>query len=209
MSDEKTNLESIINNTPIGMILMDSNFIIKKVNESILKIFSKNDEDVLGYRFGEAFGCTVYGECYNKTSEICLTCAFRTTLEKAFEYNENLKNIEYENKFIINNELQSLWLRINCVPIHLNGEFEILVVVDDITQRKNHEIELERSRDFYLTLFEEFPINIWRTNKYGKCDYIVKIYKFSGMSLISLMNDSFYSIIHSEEERLLYISKSI
>ncbi|WP_321423315.1 hypothetical protein [uncultured Methanobacterium sp.] len=36
------------------------------------------------------------------------------------------------------------------------------------------EKDLERSRDFYLTLFEEFPALIWRAGVDAKCNYFNK-----------------------------------
>jgi len=43
---------------------------------------------------------------------------------------------------------------------------------NEIRQRKRAEKLLERSRDFYVSLFEKFPLMIWRSGPDGKCDFV-------------------------------------
>lgn len=46
-----------------------------------------------------------------------------------------------------------------------------LVVMNDITTIVEAEEKIKRARDFYLTLFEEFPAMIWRDGTDGRFDY--------------------------------------
>ncbi|MGB9894185.1 MAG: sensor domain-containing diguanylate cyclase, partial [Candidatus Saccharicenans sp.] len=46
-----------------------------------------------------------------------------------------------------------------------------LVLMNDITSIVEAEKKVSRARDFYLTLFEEFPALIWRSGPDGKFDY--------------------------------------
>ncbi|MCR4408968.1 MAG: diguanylate cyclase [Candidatus Saccharicenans sp.] len=46
-----------------------------------------------------------------------------------------------------------------------------LVVMNDITTIVEAEEKIKRARDFYLTLFEEFPAMIWRAGTDGRFDY--------------------------------------
>lgn len=46
-----------------------------------------------------------------------------------------------------------------------------LVVMNDITTIVEAEEKVKRARDFYLTLFEEFPAMIWRAGTDGRFDY--------------------------------------
>jgi len=45
------------------------------------------------------------------------------------------------------------------------------VLFTDITKDKLQKTQITEARDFYLTLFEDFPSLIWRADTSGKCDY--------------------------------------
>ena len=54
----------------------------------------------------------------------------------------------------------------------------------DLSERKRMEQELQRSRDFYLSIFEEFPTLIWRAGLDGKCDFFNQTWlDFTGRTL--------------------------
>src|SRR4051812_29233250 len=61
------------------------------------------------------------------------------------------------------------------VPVELSarmlsdGRFQ--VILRDITSRRTMEEEVRRSRDFYLTLLEDFPALVWRSGPDTHCDY--------------------------------------
>ncbi len=58
-----------------------------------------------------------------------------------------------------------------------------LVVMNDITAIVEAEEKIKRARDFYLTLFEEFPAMIWRAGTDGQFNYFNKAWlAFTGRS---------------------------
>ncbi len=72
--------------------------------------------------------------------------------------------------------------------------------IQDITERKRIAAELQRSRDFYLTLFEEFPAIIWRAGVDGKLNYFNKTsLDFSGLSFAEALNDGWMQAAHPED----------
>ncbi|HAH88417.1 MAG TPA: hypothetical protein DCL60_13710 [Armatimonadetes bacterium] len=62
-------------------------------------------------------------------------------------------------------------VELSCRLIDYAGKPAILSIARNITDRKKTEEKLRRSRDFYLTLFEEFPSFIWRAGVDGRYDY--------------------------------------
>lgn len=59
-----------------------------------------------------------------------------------------------------------------------------LVIMNDITALVEAEEKIKRARDFYLTLFEEFPAMIWRAGTDGEFNYFNKAWlAFTGRSL--------------------------
>lgn len=54
----------------------------------------------------------------------------------------------------------------------------------DITQRRKAELQVLASRDFYLSLFEDFPTPVWRSNAEGEFNYFNNTWlKFTGRNL--------------------------
>jgi PAS domain S-box-containing protein len=78
-----------------------------------------------------------------------------------------------------------------CFPVYveatrielLDGPAE-LAFITDVTERKRAEEVIIKSRDFHLSLFEEFPALIWRADPTGACNYFNKTWlAFTGRTL--------------------------
>ncbi|BCR04418.1 hypothetical protein DESUT3_14870 [Desulfuromonas versatilis] len=70
----------------------------------------------------------------------------------------------------------------------------------DVTQRRRFEQELLKTRDFYLTIFEEFPAMIWRSNQTGKCDYFNRTWlDFTGKSMNEEIGERWLENVHPDD----------
>ncbi|MBE0597175.1 MAG: PAS domain S-box protein, partial [Desulfuromonadales bacterium] len=77
---------------------------------------------------------------------------------------------------------------------------ESVAFILDLTERKQMEQELQRSRDFYLTIFEEFPALIWRAGLNGQCDYFNKTWlDFTGRPLAEEVGDGWTTAVHPDD----------
>ena len=80
----------------------------------------------------------------------------------------------------------------------------LVVAVEDISDRKRTEEALARSRDFYLTLFDEFPTLIRRCNSEGKCDFCNKSWLiFTGRTRQQELGDGWLEAVHPEDRQRL------
>ncbi len=76
----------------------------------------------------------------------------------------------------------------------------VIVVSRDITTLVNSESKLKQSVNYYLTVFDNFPTLIWRSNKYKKIDYINKtLLKFTGRTFDQNKGDGRQMAIHPED----------
>ncbi len=76
----------------------------------------------------------------------------------------------------------------------------IQVVVRDITERKRLENEIMRSRDFYLTLLEDFPALIWRAGTDGGRDYYNRTWlNYTGRTLEQELGDGWTEGVHPDD----------
>lgn len=93
-----------------------------------------------------------------------------------------------------------IFVEVSATRISYEGEPASLVFMRDVTERRWLEDALKRSRDFYLTLFEELPTMIWRLASDGMCDYVNRAWlDFTGRTLEQEMGDGWIQCIHPED----------
>jgi PAS domain S-box-containing protein len=60
--------------------------------------------------------------------------------------------------------------------------------------------QIEKSRDFYLELFENFPLLIWRADKDGECDYFNQTWlAFTGRRLDEELENGWLESVHPDD----------
>jgi PAS domain S-box-containing protein len=219
LENEQKNLRSILSMAPIGMMVINQYGIIKNVNNTFLEIFKKTETNVLNKNFCQSI-CNLYIDNFDEKNsntpqilsedKICLNkaiCRFRNSIIKSIDLEEPVKEIEMKNIFVIDNIEKQLWLKISSVPIKVDNGTNVVVVIEDITERKEAELTLSKSRNFYLQLFEEFPILIWRMDKNKKYDFFnKKWYTFTGIKRNSSLKNGFTDSIY-KDDRDKYINK--
>jgi len=76
-----------------------------------------------------------------------------------------------------------------------------IIILNDISYLKQAERTVARARDFHLTLFEEFPTQIWRAGIDGKCNYVNKAWLlFTGKKIEEETGDGWILDIHDEDK---------
>ncbi|TRZ88807.1 diguanylate cyclase [bacterium] len=76
-----------------------------------------------------------------------------------------------------------------------------IIILNDISYLKQAERTVARARDFHLTLFEEFPAQIWRAGIDGKCNYVNKAWlSFTGKKIEEETGDGWILDIHDEDK---------
>jgi PAS domain S-box-containing protein len=90
------------------------------------------------------------------------------------------------------------------IPVELSARMlsdgRYQVIARDITQRKVLEEEIRRSRDYYLTLLEDFPALIWQTDTEAKANYFNHTWlNFRGRTLEEEIGDGWMEGIHPDD----------
>ncbi len=78
--------------------------------------------------------------------------------------------------------------------------WQVLGILEDVTDRVKQEIELRQSRDYYLTILEDFPSLIWRANTQGLCDYFNKTWlEFRGRTMEQEWGNGWADGVHPDD----------
>lgn len=201
LSIEEKNLNAIFDTAPVGMMVIDRLLTIRRLNNSMLGMVKKKGSDCLGKNIGEGIGCAnsiVARGCGH--SVMCYRCKLRQSLNNIILNDEESLGLELEFMILIENKPTLKWLKINVIKLFVDERKNYLVVINDITKKKQMDEALIRSRDYYISLFENFPALIWRSGLDGKRDYFNKRWvEFTGRNLEQEIGDGWWEGVHPED----------
>jgi PAS domain S-box-containing protein len=70
----------------------------------------------------------------------------------------------------------------------------------EIARQKQAEEALKGSRDFYLTMLEDFPVPVWRSDADGRCNYVNRTWAaFTGRTFEQELGDGWLESIHPDD----------
>jgi PAS domain S-box-containing protein len=159
LDETKNLLQESIEQSPLGIFIMDAGeFSVKMMNTSAKKIYAPLDKKTLS------------GDNYNTE-----WCFYNRDMKpyklnelpicQAIEKNQVIKNIEAILE--IKKVNQKVWVSINSAPIkNINNQIiAVLVILQDISDRKRDELELENYRQHLEKIVKERTKEINKLNK--------------------------------------------
>ena len=140
LQDEKE-LSIIYDQTPVAMLLLDSEFRLRKVNTAAAAILAKPIEQALTLTLGEAFGCrhataASQGCGY---SPFCGACIFRRCVQDALLNGQAHRQVEAQLTGALSRKAASRYFLISTVRLEIENRPYALACLDDITERKQAE----------------------------------------------------------------------
>ncbi|MFV1447552.1 PAS domain S-box protein [Maribacter sp. HS] len=175
LSEQKRQLDVIVNSSPLGIILADANKILK-VNYTMTSL--------LGYSLNSFMKMNV--KDFTDKESIELANEFTTKLN-----NGEIDNYTIHQKFIKNDgEKLQVKLSVNAVRNIYREISYIVMMVEDITQQLEAEERLKSEREKYSSIIANMNLGLIEANKQG---------------VIQLVNQSFCEMIGYEENELLGI----
>ncbi|KZL92331.1 response regulator [Clostridium magnum] len=152
---ERNNLKIIFENSLLGMININKDALVKRANKTFLNMMGRTLEEVLGKTVGQVLDCCICSKCTRCTecSDNCNLCELRKRLNNFLTSKENRLDFQWSNLIKVNDALVKRWYNIRYVPIIDSEEENILVIVEDISDRKSFEESLINSETKYKSLF--------------------------------------------------------
>jgi PAS domain S-box-containing protein len=109
----------------------------------------------------------------------------------------------WKGEFLNKNKFGHLFWEIATITPVKNQEGEIinyLAIKEDITQRKLAEKNLQKAKDFYLKLLEDFPVMVWQCDQDGNFNFFNKTFSsFTGLTLKDVDNQAYINQIFPKD----------
>lgn len=173
-----------------GIITTDADDIIKFINSSAEQLIGIDPGDGIGKPLVEVY------ETYQDTSDEGLICFTNNRFDQV---DENLLN----NKVLKSKNNKTIPIEEQISPIidEKNQAFGKVITFRDISKRREAEIAAITSRDFYLYIFEKFPVPVWRTNSDGEFNYFNQTWlEFTGRNIEEEIFKRWIEYIHPDEK---------
>ncbi len=147
LEQERANLQAIFDSAQVGMLLVDQDLNLARVNNVVEQLAGKDEEELIGKKPGDGLGCIhasgKAGGCGH--SEACRDCPLRTAALHIFRTGEKIRNAESSHCIIINGQEKQFYFSTSASLLNLDGSPHVLLSVSDITERKRAEAELKRT----------------------------------------------------------------
>ncbi len=139
-------LNSAFNNFPSIALIVDNQLNILNINDTGLQLAEQIKENVIGLKPGNIFRCISSFNSPNGCGygEKCKSCKLRQTILDTLRNGKNNTKIESPILLEINGEIQELNVVVSTVFLNNSKEPSVLVIIDDITEKKKIELELYR-----------------------------------------------------------------
>ncbi len=147
LEKERNNFKTAFETAPMGMLILNKNTQIKLANRYLLNMISKDFPNIENKAFGEVIVCINSLKKGCGKNEECHSCRIREIINKVINKGVSIVNLITQYKIIRNNEQKNIWLKLNLTPITILDEKQALLAVEDITERKNAEIELKKAKE--------------------------------------------------------------
>jgi len=148
-------LAAIVENAPFVMMIVDEDRRVQKINHHGAEYVGRSPEEMLGLRGGEALRCIhaldhPRGCGYGPECEACLV---RNAVLHTLHTGESRRGVEARMTFRTPDGPEMKTLLVFTTPIAVAGEPRVMVVIQDITERKRAEDAVRESEAKFRTLF--------------------------------------------------------
>ena len=170
LASERANLQAIFDVINVGMLLIDENGVVKRINNAVFQRFGeKNLLSKCSVQPGDVLGCihAVNDPLGCGHTPHCTSCPIRNAFETVLRSGQSVNNIETEAALLIGGNEICLWLAVSADPLVLNGKKHAILAINDITERKQAMKDIESLAKFP----EENPNPVMRIAANGAIVY--------------------------------------
>jgi PAS domain S-box-containing protein len=149
LDHKQKNLEAIFDAAPVGMLLVDKHLTVKRANNVIKNIASKEYRDIVNQQICNVLSC-VNSADNNKGCDpgpACENCLLQKTIEKVFISEQSVRGAEFCLQLITKSEEKQIWFEMGAEPSIIDDMPQIVIAINDITRRVQSEEELKQAKE--------------------------------------------------------------
>ena len=146
------NYKLLFDNTPISIVLIDSNGQIVDINSATEKLFGFERSDLIGFKIAELYGLPA-------KNKIPMNKVFDQLLEGGIFGPADIQIYDKRKNLI--------WVNVIASKIEIAKKNYVQVLTQDISQRKILEQEVQESEKRYRVLYEASPNSLTLTDRKG------------------------------------------
>ena len=171
---KQKNLEVIFDATPVGMLLVDGNMKVARVNNVIKQIVKKEYRQIINQQIGNALCCikSISNEnvknCGCGNNPACKDCQLPKTIKIVFDSGLSVRDIEIHPALKVDNKEIMPWFRMGVEPVIIDGCKYVIVTLSDITEHKKAEYEHQLAEDKYRMIFENSAVAITMVDEHER-----------------------------------------
>ncbi|MDT8301544.1 MAG: CHASE4 domain-containing protein, partial [Sedimentisphaerales bacterium] len=144
---KQKNLEAIFDAAPLGMMLVDDQGFVKRVNDVLAKLVHRDFSEIINRQPGEGLACIHASEqadgCGN--GPFCSQCPIRNLFEGVLSSWQANRGVEIQAALLIDGKEANPWLEISAEPANIDGNRHVVLAIQDITKRKHTEQALREA----------------------------------------------------------------
>lgn len=150
---ERAGMKKLIENAPVGILILDTNCLIKYANIRALGILQTELDSITGKRPGDAFGCIKSLEKGCSNSNECMCCSVNEAVAKVIKTSKPINDLMFNYAITINgNKVQPL-LKMSFARVTYEGEQLVLLTIADITEMSLAKEQIRENQTKYRSLF--------------------------------------------------------
>jgi putative nucleotidyltransferase with HDIG domain len=147
LRESEAELSAIFHNAPVLMVLVDRERRVRKVNRVAVEFAGRSAEEMIGLRGGEALRClhSLDDPKGCGFGPFCEICVVRRTVLDTFETGDSHYRVEAKLPFVREQKQEELTLLVSTTLLSVSEGERVLVCIEDITERKRAQEELQKS----------------------------------------------------------------
>ena len=146
---KQRSLEAIFDAAPVGMMLVDDQGFVKRVNNVLAKLVHRDFTEIVNRQTGEGLSCIHATDhpdgCGHGPS--CSACPLRNIAEGVLSSGQPAHGVEIQVALMIDGLQVDPWLEISAEPSFVDESEHVVLVICDITERKQAEETLRQAKD--------------------------------------------------------------
>ena len=141
---KRKNLEAIFDAVPVGLLLLDENLTVVRVNDAIRKMIGKDYSQIINRTIGNALDCQTIAIESNVcgSGQYCKKCPLIQNIQKVVETSQPVHQVEFQSRTHFQDRAVKPWFALSVEPVTIEGRRHIVVCLNDITVRKLAEEKL-------------------------------------------------------------------